>query len=55
MAVSYGGSSGIGPRNRQQWLQLARLVAARASGHGTGQQILSAFYPYIYKLHTQQG
>ena len=45
MAVSYGGSSGIGPRNRQQWLQLARLVAARASGHGMEQQIISIFYP----------
>ena len=25
--------------------QLARLVAAQASGRGTGQQILSTFYP----------
>ena len=34
------------PRNRQRWLQLARLVAARASDRGTGQQILSTFYPH---------
>jgi hypothetical protein len=34
------------PRNRQRWLHLARLVAARASGRGTGQQMLSTFYPY---------
>ena len=34
------------PRNRQRWLQLARLVAARASDRGTGQQILSTFSPY---------
>ena len=33
-------------RNRQRWLQLARLVAARASDRGTGQQILSTFYLY---------
>jgi hypothetical protein len=34
------------PRNRQRWLQLARLVAARASDRSAGQQILSTFYPY---------
>ena len=34
------------PRNRQRWLQLARLVAARASDRDTGQQNFSTFYPY---------
>jgi hypothetical protein len=33
------------PRNQQRWLHLARLVAARASDRGTGQQILSTLYP----------
>ena len=34
-------------RNQQLWLQLARLlVAARASGRGTEQQIISTFYTY---------
>ena len=37
------------PRNRQRWRQLARLVAARASGRGTRQKIsppsISAAYP----------
>jgi hypothetical protein len=32
-------------RNRQRWLQLARLVVARASDRGTGQQIISTLYP----------
>jgi len=30
-------------RSRQRWLHLARLVAARASGRGTGQQMLSTY------------
>ena len=34
------------PRYRQRWLHLARLVAARISDRGTGQQSLSTFYPY---------
>jgi hypothetical protein len=34
------------PSNRPQWLHLARLVAARARGHGTGEQSLSTFYLY---------
>ena len=32
------------PRNPQRWLQLARLGAARATGRGTRQHILSTFF-----------
>ena len=38
-------------RNRQRWLHLARLVAARASGRGTGQQMLSTYYSYTPSSH----
>ena len=38
-------------RRRQRWLNLARLVAARASGIGTGQQMLSTYYPYTPSSH----
>ena len=34
------------PSTRHRWLQLARLVAARASDRGTRQQMLSTFYSY---------
>ena len=36
---------------RQRWLHLARLVAARASGRGTGQQMLSTYYSYTPSSH----
>ena len=38
-------------RRRQRWLHLARLVAARASGRGTGQQMLSTYYSYTLSSH----
>ena len=38
-------------RNRQQWLHLARLVAVRASGRDTGQQMLSTYYSYTPFSH----
>ena len=38
-------------RRRQRWLNLARLVAARASGNGTGQQMLSTYYSYTPSSH----
>ena len=38
-------------RRHQRWLHLARLVAARASGRGTGQQMLSTYYSYTPSPH----
>ena len=38
-------------RRRKRWLNLARLVAARASGSGTGQQMLSTYYSYTPSSH----
>jgi hypothetical protein len=38
-------------RSHQRWLHLARLVAARASGRGTGQPMLSAYYSCTPSSH----
>jgi hypothetical protein len=38
-------------RSRQRWLHLARLVAARAIGRGTRQQMFSTYYSYTPSSH----